>query len=379
MSEVQAPKASLGNILVIGGCGFLGHHIVRQLQETYTCTPSVIDLKTNKNRIADVSYHDADITSETQIRSLFETLKPQVVIHTASPPNVTDGSSSKQKRSAKSLMQKVNVDGTKNLLKQAAEVGTVKGFVYTSSASVIHDNATDLVNANEEWPVLFAPEQKDYYSDTKAQAETLVLEANRKNGTMLTTSLRPAGIFGEGDAQNIPNFIKACRKRQTNFQLGDNNNLFDFTYVGNVAHAHILAAIALLQTHKLGTEPLDNERVDGEAFFITNGEPIYFWDYARTIWRLAGDKTELTSVWHLSRENSMLIAAVIETGMWLVGQVPNLTAQKVNYSSLTRYYNIKKARERLGYRPLVDLQAGLERTVNWFLKEEIAKGEKKSQ
>jgi nucleoside-diphosphate-sugar epimerase len=75
---------------------------------------------------------------------------------------------------------------------------------------------------------------------------------------------------------------------KTYFQIGTNDNLFDFSYVDNVAHAHLLAAEALLATLALRTMPLDTERVDGEAFFIGNGTPVYFWDFTRAVWIARG-------------------------------------------------------------------------------------------
>ena len=85
--------------------------------------------------------------------------------------------------------------------------------------------------------------------------------------------------------------VQAYKDGKTKYQVGLNDNLFDFTYVENVAYGHVLAVLALLSTHKLGsTVPIDTERVDGEAFFITNGEPVYFWDFARAVWHEAGDR-----------------------------------------------------------------------------------------
>lgn len=196
---------------------------------------------------------------------------------------------------------------------------------------------------------------------------------------MLTASLRPAGIIGEGDALAIPNMLRAYAKRQTHFQLGANDNLFDFTYVGNVAHAHILAVLALLSTHTLATLPLDTERVDGEAFFITNDSPVYFWDFARLVWKCAGDATEPKDVWVIQKDWGLAIAGVLEWGFWCVGRTPNLTRKMVNYSCMTRYYNIEKARRRLGYEPIVGLEEGVRRAVRWFEREEEVAREKKGQ
>ncbi len=200
---------------------------------------------------------------------------------------------------------------------------------------------------------------------------------------MLTASIRPAGIIGEGDALAIPSMLRAYAKRQTKFQLGSNDNLFDFTYVGNAAYAHILAVLALLHTHSSGTVPLDHERVDGEAFFVTNDSPIYFWDFPRMVWKCAGDATEPKDVWVIQKDWGLAIASALEWGFWMVGRTPNLTRKQVRYSCMTRYYCVEKAKRRLGYRPLVGLEEGVRRAVRWFLEQdeqaERERGEKKGQ
>lgn len=174
--------------------------------------------------------------------------------------------------------------------------------------------------------------------------------------------------------------VTAYQKGQTKFQVGDNDNLFDFTYVGNIAHGHLLAVYALLQTHQLlPTVPLDTEKIDGEAFFITNGQPVYFWDFARAVWHEAGDRLPLSSVWHLSRDFMFVIGAILEWLFWVLGKTPNLTRQQVKYSCMTRYFSIEKAKNRLGYRPIVDLDEGVRRGVNYVLQEQKRSEEKKSQ
>ncbi|KAK0119926.1 erg26, C-3 sterol dehydrogenase [Cadophora gregata] len=368
-----APKKSLGNVVVIGGCGFLGHHIVNLLHDSYTCKISVLDLHTSRNRhsSSEITYFDGDITSVTSLISIFEKAKPDVVIHTASP-NLVGANND--------LYYKVNVEGTKSVIEACQKTG-VKALVYTSSASVISDTINDLVNADERWPVIPAKAQAEYYSTTKAQAEALVLAANRSPNApnFLTCSLRPAGIFGEGDVQLIPPMINVHRTNKTGFQLGDNQNLFDFTYVLNVAHAHLLAAFALVQTYKLGTAPLDYEKVDGEAFFVTNDEPVYFWDFARAVWKAAGSDKGTEHVWIIGRDLGMSIGGILEWGMWLIGRTPKLTRRQVRYSTMTRYYDCGKAKRRLGYKPLVGLQEGITRAVGWFEEQRIKEEEKKAQ
>ncbi|KAI9792321.1 MAG: erg26, C-3 sterol dehydrogenase [Peltula sp. TS41687] len=368
----QQQATTLGSVLVVGGCGFLGHHIVSQLLESYSAEVSVLDLRVNKNRFPRVSYHAGDITSPTDVRSVLEAVRPQIIIHTASPPMAAgDGDYS-------AFYEKVNVGGTRNLLECAGQAGCVKAFVYTSSASIIHDTVSDLVYADESWPVLRFPVQREKYSHTKGIADDVVLAANRKYGDMLTTCIRPAGIFGEGDVQMTPGMLAVYDRGLWRVQMGNNENQFDFTYVGNVAHAHILAAVALMNTHARSTPPSSDERVDGEAFFITNDQPYKFWDFTRAIWAAAGHPVDPKDVWVIPKGLGLLIATLIEWIFWIVflgTRRPNLTRDKFIYSTLNRTYCIDKAKARLGYGPQVGINEGIERAVKWCENERRRKTE----
>lgn len=174
----------------------------------------------------------------------------------------------------------------------------------------------------------------------------------------------------------IYHMVNIHRQGRTNVQIGSNNNLFDFTYVENVAHGHLLAAVALLATHKSSTVPLDTERVDGEAFFITNGSPVYFWDFCRAVWRAAGSEAGTEAVWTLPRDVGMLLGALSEVFFKVIGKPPTFNRQRIVFSCMTRYYDISKAKRRLGYRPLVSLADGVRRSVKWTLEQEELKEKK---
>ncbi|TWU78018.1 erg26, C-3 sterol dehydrogenase [Metarhizium rileyi] len=360
----MSKRGDLGRVVVIGGNGFLGHHIVDLALEQWTTkSVSSIDLRCEHNRNAAASYHECDITNSERLHSLLEELKPDVVVHTASPTASSDT------KTAKQLFKKVNVDGTQSVI-EACQKANVKALVYTSSASVISDNKTDLRNADERWPVIRGAQQHEYYSETKAAAEELVLAANRSPSKLLTTSLRPAGIFGEGDVQTLHGFIKAYQTNKSHIQLGDNTNLFDFTYVGNVAHAHLLAAHALLLTARSPTQPLDHEKVDGEVFLVTNDSPCYFWDFARAVWRAAGNPAGTSGVWTLGRGTSLTLGALSEVLFGVIGKPPTFTKTRATMATMTRYYNITKAKTVLRYEPLWTLQEGVTRGVAWFLEQD---------
>ena len=191
--SAKRPTVELGNVLVVGGCGFLGWHIVDHLlnfpseKDASAALPkiqndarfhvpsldgryprsvakvSVLDLRTTNNRLPGAQYYNGDITSIEDMIAVFRTVKPDVVIHTASP-SMLDGN--------KELLHKVNVDGTKTLAEVAGGAhgdwgGKCKAFVYTSSSSVVHDTQSDLINVDEEWPYVRGSEQLEYYSETK--------------------------------------------------------------------------------------------------------------------------------------------------------------------------------------------------------------------
>lgn len=197
-------------------------------------------------------------------------------------------------------------------------------------------------------------------------AEIAVLAANRKpSDKFLTCSIRPSGIFGEGDSQLLPGLLQASLRGQSRFQIGENNNLFDYTYVQNVAYAHILAAAGLLETWRRQTAPLDHEKIDGEAFIITNDSPAYFWDFARAVWKEAGDTvgTDPKKVWVLPTGFALAVASIMEFILGIFGKEPSLSTYKVRFSVMTRYFSIVKAKQRLGYQPLVSLEEGIRRGV----------------
>ena len=199
----MAPDSSapiiLGKVLVIGGCGFLGYHVVDQLlnfpsenslsasdppssQKSSSVDPAlfsfpplrsrypvyektevhVVDLRCTHNRLPGASYHEGDICDSASLLRIFRKVQPEVIINTASPTVAAKPN----------ILKKVTVEGTNTLLEVAGGVygdwgGTCKAFVHTSSSSVIHDLISDLVNADERWPIV-RPHPVEYYTETKA-------------------------------------------------------------------------------------------------------------------------------------------------------------------------------------------------------------------
>ncbi|KAF2642015.1 NAD(P)-binding protein [Massarina eburnea CBS 473.64] len=212
------------------------------------------------------------------------------------------------------------------------------------------------------------PEQKEFYSHTKAVAETLVLSANRDR--IRTAAIRPAGIFGEGDTGTVTSVISNAREGKGRMQIGDNTNFFDWTYIENNAYAQLLTARALLRSYTGPTLP-DDLRVDGEAFVITNDEPWRFWTFTRAIAAAAGYGVEEKDVIVVPWRVMMVIAWILEWGYWLFSlgkSKPRLSRARVKYTTMQRTLDITKAKHRLGYRPQVSMEEGIKRSAEWFLK-----------
>jgi sterol-4alpha-carboxylate 3-dehydrogenase (decarboxylating) len=103
-----------------------------------------------------------------------------------------------------------------------------------------------------------------------------VQEASSK--FMSTCVLRPSVLFGRGDTQLIPSIHACLAKQETPWIVGDGTNLWDVTYVDNVADAHVLAAENLMSS----------KTAAGEIFFVQNNEPISFRDLSLEIWKNFG-------------------------------------------------------------------------------------------
>jgi len=352
---------SLGTVLVVGGCGNLGRRLVDDILERQLAVElSVLDLTVEPKRNPRTSYHVCDITNKGQVLAFLKRIQPQVIFHTASPPPTINDME---------LHLRVNVTGTQNLVECARAIGCVKAFVYTSTASVIHDANGDLIDGDETCPLVFLPKQKEVYSHTKALAEQIVLASNER-GKMLTVCIRPSSIFGENDTTQVRNLIESAAAGKLRVQIGDGKNLFDFTYVGNVVDAEILAAQRLVKQTSSNREEIPiAEKIDGEAFTVTNDEHVLFWEYLRSLAAAAGYPVDTSKVWILPTNFAIAIAIIVEWFVWMISfghRRPGITRVAIKYSSMTRTYNIDKIKERLGYRPRVGMEEGIYRTGQSF-------------
>lgn len=196
-----------------------------------------------------------------------------------------------------------------------------------------------------------------------AEAEKAVLEANAdssSSSTMLTCSVRAAPSYGaaEEEASSEDRLIPglAFRARAEVRPVGDGNNVVDFVYAGNVAHALLLAAQSMLQASSASASTPAAAAVAGRAFHVTDMEPIPYGEFAaRALSRLgypggAGGSGGIpvllaTALAFLLRVLALVVSPVVELR-------PALTALRVAEESAVRRLDTARAREGLGYTPL---------------------------
>lgn len=233
MKSPQETVHGLGNVLVIGGCGLLGHHVVKFLVENGKSAReiAVFDISVKHNRFDGVEYIAGDLSKKDIVSTLLKQTNPTVIINVASPDAMAPD---------KSAFARCNIIGVQNIIECAQEQG-VRVLVHSSSSEVIQDSYHDMIWATETWPVQDNPVNGSVYAKTKAVGEGLVLAANRQKG-LLTTAIRLCTLLGEGDRVLTRHFIELGRKGALKFQIGHGRNLYDFIYAGNAAEGHLLAA-----------------------------------------------------------------------------------------------------------------------------------------
>ena len=329
------------NILVTGGSGFLGRHLLQALKDD-----GHENLRTfNRSACHDlqkqgIGVHQGDLIDFEAVNSAVQ--RCDAVFHVAAKAGVWGSYRS---------YYETNVIGTENVLK-ACQKNNVRYLIYTSSPSVVF-KGQPLVNVDERVGYGI-PSKMCAYAKTKMLAEQRVLAADGK-GNLRTVALRPHLIWGPGDRHLIPTILRAARKGHLR-QVGDGTNWVDISYVTNVAQAHILALKALQET---------NSPVAGKAYFISQGDPVQLWSWLNQLLRHLGMPMVTKKI---SARKAYFLGACLELfyRCCFIKKQPPMTRFVAKELSQEHYFDISAAKMDLHYVPQVSNEEGMEQLVRWL-------------
>lgn len=234
-----------------------------------------------------------------------------------------------------------NVKGTESVLKAMKERGVTR-LIHISTPSVYFSgkSRTD-IKEDDEIPIA-----TNFYAKSKLQADDLVLEASKQNH-LKSVLIRPRAIFGKYDATILPRMLKVLNKGY--FPLFDGGEaLVDLTAVENVIHAIQLAL-----------EKID--RFEGEIFNISNAEPMKIRELLYWLKQELGLKTKFFSV---PSGPLKIVADILEIYADKIShREPILSRYSIETMGTTQTLNIDKAKNLLGYRPIISVRDALKKTL----------------
>jgi nucleoside-diphosphate-sugar epimerase len=305
------------NVLVTGGGGFIGSHLVERLHSDGHTVRVLDNFATGRREnligmIGAVELVEGDVQSYERASAAVRGI--DVVFHQAALPSVPRSVQDPLTSNA------TNVTGTLNVL-LAARDEKVRRVVFASSSSVYGANP-ELPKREDMATLPIAP-----YAVAKLAGESYCRSFTHVFG-LETVALRYFNVFGPRQdplsqyAAVVPNFITAALDGTQPVVFGDGEQSRDFTYIDNVVDANVLAATA--------------PKAAGEAFNVGCGDRVSLLDIIGRLESMLGKRIE--------RRHTPARA----------GDVPHTLA------------DVGKAQRLLGYVPGVGFDEGLRRTVDYF-------------
>jgi nucleoside-diphosphate-sugar epimerase len=195
-----------------------------------------------------------------------------------------------------------------------------------------------LVQVDESAPL--RPDSRAPYPATKAKAEQAVRAADRDG--FETVVVRPRFVWGKGDTTLLPEMVATVKSGRFAW-IGGGRNLTETTHVDNVVEGLLLAA--------------ERGRA-GEVYFVTDGEPVVFREFVTELLATQGVEPPDRS---LPAWTAAPLARIAE-GAWRLLPLPGappMTTFRAWLLTQECTIDISKAREELGYTPVVDREQGL--------------------
>jgi nucleoside-diphosphate-sugar epimerase len=314
----------MGRFLVTGASGFVGRHLVEMLLGRGDAVRALVRDPGGAAHLGGVEVFVGDIRDPGVVRLSLRDV--EVVLHAAAAvgPRYTERD-----------FRAINVEGTRQVLASARAEGC-RRVVLLSSLHVL--GIGDLDPATEELPCRWT---YDPASNAKIDMERMALERARDGGPEVVI-LRPGVIYGPGDPHNIPKLIAALRDGRFRF-LKSRRHVVPIVHVADVARAMLLAA--------------EVPGAAGRVYHITDGTRTTIGEFADHLADLCG----------CPRPRRTVPGIVVRTVVPLLPLARRLHPRfplpiqpaPLRFLGTSRYVDIRRAREELGYEPRFGYREGL--------------------
>ncbi len=323
-------------VLVTGGTGFIGGHLVNKLvaagHKVWVPVRKVSKIEFLPSH--GVKIREVDLLDFGRVKKLMKGI--DVVLHLASIRG--RGWSFKDEE-----VHRVNVDITENLLR-ASSPERVKHFIYVSSVSLYgHPNGGPI---DEDYPI--APVTR--YGRTKYESERLVGEFHRKKG-LPTTIIRPVITYGPRDTWGmIPKMITLINSKRY-LPVGGGENRVHLIYIDD-----LIKGLMLIIT---------NQAVEGKTYILAGEEPININKLVKIISSALNRKVPHARIpiWFACITGYLM---KISYRLFSIDKEPLVTLDKIDVMCRDRFFNIKRGKEELGFTPRIGYEEGIKKTMDWL-------------
>jgi nucleoside-diphosphate-sugar epimerase len=322
-------------VLVTGASGFLGSHVAEQLSHAGHEVVALVRKSSNRKfleTLPNVSFAYGAVEDAASVHEA--TRGVDAIVHSAGLVKARDVGE----------FEKINVDGTKNLLAAAQKLPAIKRFVFVSSLAAVGPSSDGSpVTLDRE------PNPVTHYGRSKLRAEQAVIEAKNE---LPVTVIRPPMIYGPRDNETFA-FFQTVARRVLPY-LGDGRNTLSVVYVGDCASACVRAIFADVPS--------------GSVYFVEDGK-VYVW---RDMLAELEEVLERRALVRFAIPFFVLRGAAVASEGYgkLRGKAVMLTRDKINELSAPHWVcDSQKTRTELGWTPQVGWREGAKRATEWYRQE----------